>query len=331
MIARKVFGRRAAVRVIVVLMSSLTATLVVWAAVRDSVYLYPNAPNQTKTNYVEKLEELRQRYAAIRSVHMVADAQITLYGTNFRIGKGSYEYWAEGDRYKIKCQSDKHLEFLPDVDIAYDGSQFYRLDRASRILSYQQQDVSKTIGALPNPLFLPVNFLSIEDDDCRFCGLRMTDFKSHSARWYDRAARLEVRSQRKEPNSIYNLTDLEMPGGTKAKRAVRMQLRIAETGDGRVRTTRIDEVSPDGRVLTSLTFDNFFATALGEFPRTISLEVFDERSNILVRMIYSVKTLELDQPIEKNVFAISFEEAETVWDSDGRRLVKEKPPKKLRQ
>lgn len=326
MIVRKIYGRRAAVRVIVWL-CSLTATLVVWAAVRDAGYLYSIPPNQTKTNYTEKLEEMRQRYAAIRSVHMVADAQITLYGENFRIGKGSYEYWAEGDRYKIKCHSDKHLEFLPDVDIAYDGSQFYHLDRASRILSYQQQDISKTIGALPNPLFLPVNFLSIEDDDCPFCGLRMTDFKSQSARWYDRAARVETRSQRKEPSSGDNLTDLEMPGGTKAKRAVKMHLRVTETGDGRLRTTRIDEVSPDGKVLTSLTFDNFFATALGEFPRTINLEVFDEKSNILVRMIYFVRTLEIDQSLEKKMFTISFEEAETVWDSDGKRLVKGKTPK----
>ncbi len=320
MIPRKIIGRRGTVRIIVVL-CALTATLVVWAAVRD----------QTKTNYAEKLEEMRQRYAAIRSVHMIADAQITLYGENFRIGKGSYEYWAEGDRYKIKCHSDKHLGFLSDVDIAYDGSQFYHLDRASRILSYQQQDVSKTISALPNPLFLPVNFLSIEGDDCRFCGLRMTDFKSYNARWRDRAARVEIKSQRREPNSGHDLTDLEMPGETKSKRAVKMQLRVADTGDGRIRTTRIDEIGPDGKVLTSLTFDNFFATALGEFPRTINVEVFDERSNILVRMIYFVKTLEIDQAFEKKVFAISFEEAETVWDSDGKKLVKAKPPKALRQ
>lgn len=325
MTPKRIRGSRATVHLIVALISSLAATLVVWAAVRNSGPEYFTA-SQTETKYGDKLEELRQRYATIRSVHIVADAQITLYGSNFRVGKGSYEYWAEGDRYKIKCRSDRHLGFLPDVDIAYDGKQFYHLDRASGILSYQQQDISKTIGALPNPLFLPVSFLSIEDDDCLFCALRWTDFKSHNTTWHNRYLQTKVKSRVKDGSKGLISTDLEMPGGTKAKRPFKIHMRVADTADGKAHPTRIDQVGLDGKLLTSMTFDNFLPTALGEFPRTISLDVFDEESKILVRMIYSVKTLEIDQPPEKNVFSINFEEAETVWDSDGRRLVKEKRP-----
>ncbi|MFZ0064107.1 MAG: hypothetical protein WAL47_18900, partial [Pyrinomonadaceae bacterium] len=111
-------------------MSSITASIVVWATTRNSrPPVSFGGTSQTNTEYVEKLEELRRGYTASKSVHIVADAQITLYGDNFRVGKGSYEYWAEGDRYKIRCHTDKHLGFLPDVDVAYDGRKFYHLDR----------------------------------------------------------------------------------------------------------------------------------------------------------------------------------------------------------
>lgn len=326
MIRKKILVTRATGLAVVVFVSSLTASLVVWAIVRNPGPAYSIPTTQT-TNYVERLEELRQKYAAIKSVHIVADAQIILYGQNFRVGAGSYEYWAEGDRYKIKCHSDKHLGLLPDVDLAYDGSRFYHLDRASGILSYQRHDISKTFGALPNPLFMPVNFLSIEDDDCPFCALRLGDLKSANTRWYERASRLEAKAQAKDQITGQSLTEVEMPGGTKAKRQFKIRMRMAGASEGEGRATLIDQVGLDGKLLSSTTFDNFQPTAMGEFPRAMKLEVFDEKSNILIQMVYSVKTLEIDQPLEKSVFAISFDEAETVWDSDDRKFAKENRPK----
>ncbi|MFZ0062997.1 MAG: hypothetical protein WAL47_13285, partial [Pyrinomonadaceae bacterium] len=190
-----------------------------------------------------------------------------------------------------------------------------------------QQDISTTIGALPNPLFLPVSFLSIEDDACPFCGLRWTDFKSQNIQWNHRLAGLEIKSQTKEKATGRVFTDLEMPGGVKGKRAFKIHIRVAGTTDGKTRPTQIDQVGWDGKSLTSMSFSDFISTALGEFPRTTKLEVFDEKSTILVKMIYSLKTLELDQPLEKDAFAINFDEAGRVWDSDNKKLVKESKPK----
>lgn len=285
-----------------------------------------DGPTQIKSKSVEKLERFRQQYAGARSIHIAADAQITLYGSSFRVGTGSYEYWAAGDQYKIKCHTDPQLGFLKDVDIAYDGKQYYYFDRGSSLLSYQHQDVSKTIGALPNPLFLPVEFLSNEDDSCPFCALRLSDFKFTNTRWNDRAALLEVKAHKKDENTGATSTDLEMPGGTKSKRPFKIRLRMHEGTDGKIHLVRIDQIGLDEKVLTSLSFDNFRPTALGEFPLTITSEGFSENSSLVFRMVYTVKTLEINQPLEESIFTVDFREAERVWDSDARKLVKEKKP-----
>src|ERR671938_95935 len=82
------------------------------------------SPNdvQSREKSIRALEQLRSKYAAINSVHLLADAKITLYGVN---GTGTFEYWAEGDRYKIKCRTDKHLGFKTDMDVSYDGRRFH--------------------------------------------------------------------------------------------------------------------------------------------------------------------------------------------------------------
>lgn len=309
MTPKKNGAKRLTVHVVIVVVLSITATVVVWAAIRTSDPTVYSITDETQTPAVEKLERLRQRYAAIKSVHIMAEARITLYGDNFRVGTGSYEYFAEGDRYKIECRTSKNLGFLPDVEVAYDGKRFYHLNHGSGILTYKNQDISTTIGALPNPLFMPVSFLSREDDSCRFCALRMTDFNSQSDHWSHRVERVKIKSQRKDPNTGQTFTDLELPGGTKAKRQLKINLRITDTPDGQLRTSRIDEITAEGKLVTSTTFADFFATALGQFPRTIVLEGFDENSNLLVRITYSIKTLEFNGAVDNTVFAISFDEA----------------------
>lgn len=325
--SNKFLTKRLALRIVVVLVLSVGASVVVWAAIRRLDPIGDSIPNLQLTDDRDKLENLRRPYAAIKSVHIKAEAQIALYGDNFRVGKGSYEYWAEANRYKVKCHTDERLGLLPDVDLAYNGQRFFHLDRGSGLLVYKNQDIAATIGALPNPLFMPVNFLSPEDDNCRFCALRMIDFKSQIARWSERAALAKVKSQQKDPATGYTLTEIELPGGTKAKRRLNVNVLISEGPEGQMRPTRIAEISSDGKLVTSITFDDFMPTALGQFPRIVVFEGYDDKSNLLIRMTYSIKTLELDQHIDDDVFAISFAEAQKVWDNDAARLVKENPPK----
>jgi hypothetical protein len=316
---------RMAVLLLLVLCSA--TVVIVWAASKNSFHRLAQKTNEAKERSVEKLEVHRQRLARLRSIHMQASARIEIYGDNPKSGTGSYEYWAAGKLYKIRCHTDPELGFAPDIDMAYDGKRFYFLDRGSAMLSYRQLDEAKSPVALPNPLFLPLDFLSDDDDDCLFCALRLPDLASQSERWRLRQEGLAVKSTGKNTINGLTETELEMPGGVLDKRAFKLRVRMLEGLDGTARPLRIDRVGADGKLLTSLTFDDFAESGLANWPRSMTVEGFDESSNLMMRLSYSVKLLDVDQRIEPGTFAIGLDEAEGVWDSDEKRFLKEKRPK----
>ena len=315
------------------LLLAFSATIAVF------IVLASNASTETgddkgKEKAVRSLERVREKYSAVRSVHLVADFKMTIYGDDFRTGSGSYEYWAEGDRYRTKSRTDRHLGLKTDYDVAYDGKRYYLLDARLNVLSYQQKDVPRTFTALPNPLFLPVDYLSNDDDDCALCTLRLTDFKTEDARLSQRVKSLMKKSERRDDSTGGIVSELEISGGKTNQRAFRHSVRTLEANEGQVRPLQINRVADNEKVLTSLSFANFTPSVLGDFPRTISIKAFDEAGNLAMQAEFTVKTLELNEPIESSIFTIGFGEAEAVWDSDGKIFVKEKsvrPPRAQKQ
>jgi hypothetical protein len=275
------------------------------------------------------LDKLREKYAAVESVHLSADVKLAVYGADFRVGSGAYEYWAQGDRYRIKSRTDSQLGLKTDYDIAYDGKRFYLLDHSMAVLSYRRKDEPRSVAALPNPLFLPVDYLSSDDDDCPLCSLRLPDFKSENGRWKSRAAGLQVRPP--HPGGADGEVVAEMPGGKVNHRQFKLRVRMSRQGDGTVRPTLIERVDADGRIMASITFGNFAESALGQFPRGIVIKAFDDDGSLTLQAEFNVKALEVNSPLDQGVFSISFDEAESVWDSDEKRFVKEKVAGSKRQ
>jgi hypothetical protein len=306
-----------------VVVAALNLSIVVTTLLTS--YASQNVNNaQSKEKSVRALDQLRGKYAAINSVHLIADAKISIYGVN---GTGTFEYWAEDTRYKIKSHADKHLGFKTDVDVAYDGKRFHYFDRGSGILSYRKQDEMTTQAALPNPLFLPVDYLSNDDDECPLCALRLHDLKSQNGRWNSRARDLEVKSKRQDNSTGEIISEVEMPGGTIDKRSFKLRVRTTGTAEENVRPLQIEKIAADGKVILSVTFDDFMQNSLIQQPRRISINAFDNEGQLALKMEYTVRTLEVNQPIDTSTFTINFDEAEGVWDSDEKRFVKEKPPK----
>ncbi|MFN2453834.1 MAG: hypothetical protein ABR577_06395 [Pyrinomonadaceae bacterium] len=310
----------------------LAAVTILSVAAATVFILFTSADTKVKGNKdksVRALEGLRAKYASINSVHLTADANIALFGSNFRAGTGTFEYWAEGNRYRIKCHTDKHLGFKTDLDISYDGKRFCFFDRGSGILSYRQKDDLRSQIALPNPLFLPVDYLSIDDDECPLCVLRLSDVKSQSSRWNSRATALEVRSQRRDVNTGDLISDLEMPGGKINGQPFKLRVRLAGPSEDDARPAQIERVAPDGRIMASIAFNESMQNSSIQLPRRISINAFDDKGNPALRLEYTVKTIEVNQPIDDSTFIISSDDAEGVWDSDGNRFVKEKKTKPL--
>lgn len=318
MILRNIKWKRSGLVVAVLALSITVATLLTSYASQK----FNDA--QSKEKSTRALEQLRVKYAAINSVHLLADAKITIYGVN---GTGTFEYWAEGNRYKIKSHTDKHLGLKTDVDVAYDGNRFHYFDRGSGILSFRKQDEIRSQVALPNPLFLPIDYLSNDDDDCSLCALRLPDLKAKNGRWENRARDLEVKSKRQDKNTGDTISEVEMPGGKIDKRPFKLRVRTTGPAEENVRPVQIERIASDGKVMLSLTFGDFIQNSLVQHPRRISIDAFDEEGDLALKIEFTVRTLEINQPIDNNIFTINFDEAEGVWDSDGKRFLKEKPSK----
>jgi hypothetical protein len=299
-------------------------TLLVWLAPRS-------AANDPKTKSTRDLEELHEKYARVQSVHMVATARISIYQGRRLEGAGRFEYWAEGDRYRITCHTDPKLELLSDTDTAYNGAQFDYLDRQARMLSHRAQDEEKTFTALPNPFFLPVEFFTNDRDDCSFCRLRLKDFHSRSTRWDNRKDQLSIRSNGKDKDTKLDITEVEMPGEAVDRRDTKFRLYLTPNANGLAYATKIERLQLDDRPLTSIVSSDFISTSAGDFPRRIQVQAFDIQSTVVMQVDYYIEALEVNQPLDKNVFTIKDEEAEVVWDSDSKRFIKERPlGKKLR-
>lgn len=275
-----------------------------------------------KGKAVVALENLRRKYTSVNSVHIVADAKITVYGGNFAVGRGSFEYWAEGFRYRIKCSTDKPLKLNSDVDIAYNGERFQFLDVAAGTLSFSSTEDFRSHAALPNPFFLPVDFLSRSDDDCGLCKLRLSDVKSENERWSRRAQALEKKAERYDSSNNL-VTELEMPGGTTQKTPFNLRVTMHGPDEETAWPLQIEKIDLNRRVRASVSFKDYQESSPLRLPRDIAVIVYDEKGNPTFRLEYTVTLTEINQQLDPGIFTISFDDAEGVWDSDKMLFVKE--------
>ncbi|MCA1579691.1 MAG: hypothetical protein LC794_20290 [Acidobacteria bacterium] len=212
--------------------------------------------------------------------------------------------------------------------MAYNGAQFTYFDRQAGMLSHRVEDEEKTFAALPNPFFLPVDFFTNDRDECKFCGLRLKDFHSRSTRWDNRKDKISIRSSRKDQATQLDFTDVEMPGEVVDRKDTKFRVYMTSNANGTAHATKIERLQLDDRPLTSIMSSDFISTPAGDFPRRIQVQAFDAQSTVVMQVDFYIETLEVNQPIDNSVFKIKDEEAEVVWDSDGKRFIKARPLKK---
>lgn len=210
-------------------------------------------------------------YDAVASVHMRAEVTISQKGV---VGKASYEYWAEGDKYRIKCASDPSLGLMSDVEYAFNGEYFQFLLRDADTLVIRPEDSKQLPTAIPNPFFLPVNYLDPDDDACPTCALKLRAVK--------------------ESPKIYR---------ARTKGALPIALRTSDSA--------IEWLRKDGSIFMSISFDNPLDQG---FPRRIALEAFDAQSQRMTQAEFLIRVLEINAAIAPDVFDIPTESASRVWD-----------------
>jgi hypothetical protein len=270
------------------------------------------------------LRRLEQTYGKLTSVHLSSRFTMTIYrGEDGEVlgepvvGSGEFEYWAEGTKYRFRYEVDPQLELLASNEVAYDGQTYQRYLVADDVLALHTGDKDQVPAAVPNPFFLPLNFLTRETEDCPFCILKLSHL-SEPAVWDDAMGKLSSASG---PPGLLVLSsgDRGEPG--------RFELRFERSEEGAPRITKLVRLAPSGDEMRA-TFSRY-AAARGpglkaEFPMLMDVDFpSHDGSDVGMGELRIVVTgLEINQPIDDARFRLDRETVRHIWDEDGERWVK---------
>jgi hypothetical protein len=257
------------------------------------------------------LEKVIGSFSAMGSVHMEASVRVFISGSLTEgsedvMKNGSFSFWEEDGRFRIKGEIDPRLGLAPNMEFAFDGVNYQTLLTEDGTLSVLSEDPDRYPTAVPNPLFLVVDFLSPDQSQCPTCTLFLKDFQDEST-W---SARLE---EARESETKSTAREIFVPSESRNGNGV--IYRITFNDDKQIH--KIDRLTTDGiRRLASLDFHAY--RPAGErgpsFPRSITMTSYTPDGAVAARIDYEIETLEIDQPIGLNVFSIP---------TDGLRVAEE--------
>lgn len=254
----------------------------------------------------------------IRSVHLVATGRVWIAGSPGKMGDVDFEYWAQGDHYLIKSQTAQNLGFGGDMEIAFDGEQWQMLTYASRTLHIQRSPSKQVPTALPNPLFLPLEFLGANGyDACPLCRIHLHQIASHPAWNRKSLGPLPLAANAAVASTTYRLAGANVEGEQAFYDVAFQSL------SGSVVPVSIALVLKGARVL-EITTGHFEIqdSAVGPLPTEESIRVFRPDGVKVMDTAFTIETLEVNILIPESRFTIDRARVKAVWDSDANMFVK---------
>ncbi len=287
------------------------------------------SPSLSAEETISPLLALRDAYRNLESIHFRAHFKMTLYdhlNETELAGTGSYEYWQEGERYRIHSSSERGMGLTNDFDILFDGYMFYLLNRDLSLLSYQIGDASNHPTALPNPLTLMFEYLDVEPPDCADCRLRLRDLGDDN-HWKKRTRGAQLGMQKSGDTIVH----IPITGSDSTSIAA-FTIHLFERG-GSYLPRRIDRVDRDGRALLSIRFHSYasMSTDSGndlEVPERIEVIAYSDTNGagervdeIVLQASITLKSIDINQPIAESIFQMDFSQAARIWDGDARMFI----------
>jgi hypothetical protein len=164
-----------------------------------------------------------------------------------------------------------------------------------------------------NPIFLLLNFLQQDNDDCHDCDLTLPQVSARD-RWETLTA---TGRALRDGSTQYEITNRLAP-----PRAYVLKTRQTSSGETPVELTRF---YPNGRVA-------FHITTTGGIRRRarseegapqLNVQVFDEDAGTLALSgSWVIDTLRINEPVGGTAFELDAEHARSVWDSDLNMFIK---------
>lgn len=240
-------------------------------------------------------------------------------------GTGQAVYIAQDNKYKYTTSIPVNLQnesLMRNTEVLFTGSKFYFFDRESNIVSFQSSKEVRLPSSLPNPFFLPLEFLSNDDDGCEGCKMRLQDFKA-AIRWPKRVSSIsEISSE--TTNGIINSV-IEMPGGTLNSIPYKYRIRLVGESITTLQPISVSRVKEDGTPLVEILLSDL-RVVQGinvKVPHVIEVGARDETGRLVLRAVFTTTKLKLNQQIAAELLAPNFVGAESFWNSDSKSFVQQ--------
>jgi hypothetical protein len=274
--------------------------------------------------YAKSLEKLRSEYSNIKTVEMEATVAIDVIKPDSVVsGTGQVAFIAQDNRYKYVCSVSENLEkegLMRNVDILYNGNKFYFFDHESKIVSFQDREEVRIPSALPNPFFLPIEFLSNDDDSCEGCKMRLQDTKM-PVRWADRVSAISEISREADSEAFHGL--IKMPGGTMNQMPYNYQVRLVGESADTLQPVSIARVKENGTPFVEVLLQDLRpAEGVGvNIPHTVQVGARDETGKMVLKAVFTITKLKINQTFGDASFSPNFAGAVNYWDSDAKSFV----------
>jgi hypothetical protein len=277
----------------------------------------------------EELQTIRDFYAAIKTVRLKARAEISRTiavgpgETETRSGVGTIEYWEAGDRFRRNTRTSPELELIDDMDAAYDGT---LLQHVRFMIPGEDSEAPRTFmsvtavrqpvpSAVPNPLFLPADFMRISTENCPSCQPGVAELRD-ALLWSEASADAKV-------FAISGQTTVEIPTGALLDRTFTY---VVEKPTGKALPGRIRYRGFDGMELVSIEMssERRFGPKGSDFsfPTRFKIqsgvrEGWDGMSFDIV-----IEELVINEDIDPSVFKLDRDAADVIFDQDTNTYLK---------
>jgi hypothetical protein len=282
-----------------------------------------NTPLTGTKVYVNALERVRNEYANVKTIEMEADAKIDIIKTRSIVsGTGRIRYAAKDNKYKYACTVSDNLVnegLMRNIEVLFNGEKFYFYDSESKIVSYQAAEEVRLPAALPNPFFLPIEFLSNDDDNCEGCKMRLVDV-SRPIRWAKRVSSISEISREFREGLAY--AHIQMPGGDLNKIPYNYRVRLAGESAETMQPISLDRVKQDQIPLAEILLKDMRVTPgiNVKIPYNVEVIARDETGRVTLKAVFIITKLKINQAFADTLLAANFADAQSYWNSDERKF-----------
>jgi hypothetical protein len=273
------------------------------------LYLPPGVRPELTTNHGAVLRRLQSLFMDLGSVEVTAAVWIRLAE---RTGDGTFEYSAAKESYRIVATAPPQLGLASGIEAAFDGAQHQLLYIDESRLSLSQADPGQIPSPYSNPFFLPVAFLSPEDDRCYGCELDL-ESATQAALWKARIAA----ARETDASGVTFL----LPGGQLDGQPYYFRVTPVVKQD---LIAKIEFVRANGRAFRRLDLSHYDTVSGSKslFPRHLALLSLGDDGQVLAEIHFRITSLRANPQIDPKTFHIPLEKARIVIDEDRPSFVK---------